>query len=296
MIFGKIDRYLLIAILIVGLIALYFLFTNKKETGDQSNLLLAMAQKLGSVHSPQEAQLEKELVEKIEERYKPTEEEEDQITNIADKICFSKDLSQEEEQFKQQFGQEIASELEISRKVVEILINKFLTGVKEFDDFEKEFYEANKDDIDQIVTSRMILDSIIKKLVAGNTDFTEIELEYRENYAQYIEQQLSRIKKSTPSFKGANPPSAADDRLKLILSFFDDGKAKSITDLAKLYAEAMGTKPHTGNASMIFGKLVDDGKLKCTRKKDSTGRIYHGLPGWFEKDNLKPEHKPIILA
>lgn len=88
---------------------------------------------------------------------------------------------------------------------------------------------------------------------------------------------------------------ASGERLKIILGFFDDGVPKTVTDLANLYAEKTGTKVNKGNISTIFGKLVKNHQLVCTKAgKDS--KVYHGLPEWFNGSKLKPEYKSKIIS
>lgn len=292
--YGKLDRYLLIALVIIGIACLYFLFTGSKKDNDRDSLLLQMARKLGasdSIPKPAPENTRKEPDPEPEPPYVLNEEEEAYITSIADKICFSKPLDANEQEFYKDFSKEIDSELENSRKVLSILINKFLTGVREFDEFEKEFYEANKEEIDTIVNNRKMLESIIQKLMDGKTEFNDDELQFQANYANVIEKELAKRKETEEVKAGSNPPLAPDARLKLILSLFEDNKPKTITELAKLYAEKTSTKPHTGNMSNIFGRLVDDGKLMCT-KAGKDKKVYHGLPQWFDGKKLKPEYQP----
>lgn len=298
--YGKIDRYLLIAILIIGAICLYFLFKNNKDMGGQSSLLIAMAEKLNA-GMPLEEEIKDKIKNKPVKHLKPTEEEEYQITAIADKLCFSKPLDPEEVEFQKLFPKEIQEELEVSQKTLGILIYKFLNGVKEFDAKEQEFYEVNKEEIDQIIQNKILFDSIIKKMTEGRNDFTEQELQFQQIYGAHIEAELSRIKQQSqpPAYnsqdlKGANPPTSADQRLKTILSFFEDNIPKTVTELANMYATATGTKPHTSNRSGDIGKLVDEGKLMCTKPTGKNGKIYHGLPNWFDGKNLKSEYKNNI--
>lgn len=298
--YGKIDRYILIAILIIGALCLYFLFTNHKGNTGRDSLLIAMAEKLNARVPSEKEEMEEKLKEKFDQVSKPSEEEEYRITAIADKLCFSKQLDPEEVEFQKRFPKEIKEELEVSQKTLGILIYKFLNGVKEFDDKEQEFYEVNKEEIDVIVQNRMLFDSIIKKITTGTNDFTAQELEFQQVYGQHIEAELARIKQgsqvasNSQDLKGANPPTTADQRLKTILSFFEDGIPKTVTELANKYAEATKTKPHTSNRSADIGKLVDDGKLMCTKPSGKHRKIYHGPPTWFDGKNLKPEYEKNI--
>ena len=317
--YGKLDRYLLIALVAIGLIALYFLFTNHKKGNDRDNLLVAMARKLGANDFDGSEPEEKKQSQKTEAKAAPTEEEEVQITNIADKLCFSKALTQEEAQFQKRFQQEILDELNTSRKVLGILINKFMSGVKEFDTFEQEFYTANQQEIDTIVHSRKVLDSVVSKIIEGRDDFTAEELQSQQTYPQYIEHALAQIKAANPNVKTpaaftdqsnppgapagpqlpaadsdpsltkANPPMAAGERLKLILSFFEDKIPKNITQIANLYAQETKTKAHTGNISTTVGTLVEEGKLMCV-KAGKNNKVYHGPPQWFDKKRMKEEY------
>ena len=292
--YGKIDRYLLIAVVIIGLACLYFLFTGNKKDNDRDSLLLQMARKLGASDFMEEEYPEKKSQGKQQSRPEPTEEEEEvYITSIADKLCFSKPLDAQELEFQKRFSKEINDELANSKKVLAILVNKFMTDVKEFDTFEKEFYEANKEEIDQIINNHKLRDSVIQKLLDGKNDFTAEELQFQQTYASYIEQELAKRKQPPVSLQGANPPMAADQRLKVILSLFEDKVPKTVTQITELYAELTSTKPHTGNRSVDLGKMVDDGLLKCT-KAGKDKKVYHGPPDWFEGKLLKEEYKQNI--
>lgn len=298
--FGKIDRYLLIAILAVGLVCLYFLFVNKKDTNDQSNLLVAMAKKLHA-DIPEKHQEEADK-EEDEEENKPeatetslTDEDQQQILTIADKLCFGVELDEDEKQFHKAFPEEISKELKNSRHILSIITDKFLKGEKEFTEFEQEYYAVNQEYIDEIVHTKKLLASVINKITIGNTDFTVEEMQVQKNYPAQIEQELAIIQKEKDKFKGGNPPMVAGERLKIILGFFEDGVPKTVTDLANLYAEKTGTKVNKGNMSTIFGKLVKDHQLICI-KAGKDNKIYHGLPEWFNGSKLKPEYKQKITS
>lgn len=292
--YGKLDRYLIIAILVCVVACLYFLFTNKKDTNDQNNLLLAMAEKLrvGDVDSSENKQ-------QVQQAPQKTEEEQYQIEAIADKICFGKELNDEEKKFQKKFNNDINIELKRSQTILGNILNKFLSGSKDFDEFEKEFYEFYQADIDTIVQNRKCFDSVIKKLTEGITEFTAEELQCQQNYPKEIEAVLAKIQKEkekgSQGLSKANPPLAAGERLKIILAMFDDGIPKTVTELAQLYADKTKTKVNPGNVSTIFGKLVDDKKLLC-QKIGKNNKIYHGLPEWFEKGKLKPEYKQKITS
>lgn len=289
MIYGKLDRYLLIAAVIILVGCACLLFMSFRKDQDRDNLLVAMAKKLGASGPDEEGQSETKVASK-KEAPKPTEEEEGYITHIADKLCFSKPLDANEKEFQQRFGKEINDELINSRKVLGILINKFSTGVKEFDDFEKEFYEANKEEIDHIINNKRMMDSIVQKLIDGKTDFSPEELQFQQTYGQYIEIELQK-RKQPPSepLKGANPPMAADERLKVILGLFTDNIPKTVTEITEQYAKITSTAAHKGNRSIDLGKLVDDGKLKCEKIGK---KVYHGPPEWFQGKNLKTQYRP----
>lgn len=294
MIFGKIDRYLIIAILIVGLVCLYFLFVNKKDTNDQSSLLMAMARKLDAA-PPTVIQPEEEPEEETKREPKISEADQQEILIIADKLCFGVELDEDEKKFQKRYSAEISKELKNSQDILQIIVGKFLAGEKDFTEFEKEYYEVNQQYIDEIVQTKKNLASIIQKLTNGNNEFTEEELQVQQNYPAQIEQELARIQKEKDRFKGGNPPMAAGERLRIILAFFEDGVPKTVTQLANLYAEKTGTKVNKGNMSTIFGKLVKNHQLVCT-KAGKDNKVYHGLPEWFDGSKLKAEYKSKITA
>lgn len=298
MMFGKIDRYLLIAILAILLVCLYFLFVNKKDTNDQSNLLVAMAKKMNS-DIPQSKVDDKNQYpdDQEEEIQQPqiSEEEQQQVISIADKLCFGVELNEDEKKFHKAFPEEISNELKNSRDTLSIITDKFLKGENKFTEFEQEYYAANQEYIDEIIHTKRLISSVINKITTGNNDFTIEEMQVQKDYPAHIEQELARIQKEKDKFKGGNPPLAAGDRLKTILSFFEDGVPKTVTDLANLYAEKTGTKVNKGNISTIFGKLVKDHQLVCT-KAGKDNKIYHGLPEWFNGSKLKPEYKQKIIS
>lgn len=237
--------------------------------------------------------------EQVKQNPQKTEEEQYQIEAIADKICFGKELNEEEKKFQKKFNNDINIELKRSQTILGNILNKFLSGAKDFDEFEKEFYEFYQADIDTIIQNRKCFDSVIKKLTEGITEFTAEELQCQQNYPKEIEAVLAKIQKEkekgSQGLSKANPPLAAGERLKIILSMFDDGIPKTVTELAQLYADKTKTKVNPGNVSTIFGKLVDDKKLLC-QKIGKNNKIYHGLPEWFEKGKLKPEYKQKITS
>lgn len=307
--------YLVLAALVIGLISLYLLWENKtaskeqtdilkdqsKVQGDQTTLLVAMAQKLTGenplapeVHASQVSQA---TSAPAPEPKKLTKEEQDKIIMISDKMCFDKPLNADENVFSAFFQEHIKREYEISKKTLASLVSKFLTDTKDFTKYEQDFYQDNQADIDTIVQDKKsaaqnekLFASVISKLTSGNNDFSPAELEYQQNYPKVIEAELSRLKTEAEKMKGAGIPNAADERLKLILSFFKDGIPKTVTELAKLYADATDTKPNKSNSSILFGKLVEEGKISC-QPAGKGKAVYHGLPGWFEKDKLKPEYQ-----
>lgn len=307
----KAIPYILVAILLVGIASLILLWTNKNDTkeqtdilkdqskvqSDHSQVLIGLAKKLigDTAPAPQPAEAKPEKKAEEQPTIPLTVEEETSIIRIADKLCFGKELDAEENALAAIFPKQIKAESERSKNTLNSLISKFLSGSgsKDFTQPEKDFYEDNQVDIDTMVQNGKLAASVISKIMAGNTDFSAEELQYQQNYPKQIEAELSRLKALAEKSKGSDPPSAADQRLKLILSFFEDGIPKTVTELSKLYASATKTTPSKGNASNIFGKLVEEGKLLC--QKAGRGKpVYHGLPTWFENDKLKPEYQQKI--
>lgn len=283
------DKIVLVCILVLVAGIFYFVFTNKKDTKDQNSLLLDMAEQLlgkdqkskVSNHKPKE-------IEKEEEPVEETEEDGPEIVRIAEKLYFNKGLTAQESEFEEKFTSQILEEFEFCKQLYP-LVDKFVSGSTDFNDQEKEFYEANKDQVDNIVQDKKHFSSVIKKLTEATNDITDEEREYYTNNTNLVDAELKRIR----SMAGASPPLAAGERLKTILSFFEDGIPKTVTDLASLYAQKTGTKPNKGNMSTIFGKLADEGKLQYYKPKGSN-KVYHGLPEWFDGKKLKQEYKSKI--
>lgn len=309
--------YLVLGALVVGLISLYLLWENRtaskeqtdilkdqsKVQSDQTTLLVAMAQKLTGENplvpevTPAQVTPASTASAPAAEAKKLSQEEQDKIITISDKICFGKPLNADENVFTALFPDHIKRESEISKKTLATLVGKFLTDTKDFTKYEKDFYQDNQADIDTIVHDKKaaaknekLFASVISKLTSGNNDFSAEELEYQQNYPKAIEEELARLKAETEKMKGAGIPNAADERLKIILSFFKDGIPKTVTKLAELYAAATDTKPNKSNASIWFGKLVEDGKIACQQARKGQP-VYHGLPQWFEEGKLKPEYQ-----
>lgn len=287
--FPKYITYLLIAILIIALACLFFAFTNKKDTDSQSDLLRAMAEKL-RVENQSDKNESKH--NKSEQAIAKTEEDEIQIIRIADIICFGEELDADEKKFYKRFKSDIDKELEYSRGTLSSIIEKFMSDKNDFSDDQKKYYEVNQEKIDYIIQHKKYFNSLIKKLIEGATDFSTEELQFQENYPKEIEAELKRLKKTSDNkLSKANPPLAAGERLKIILSLFDDGIPKIAAEIARLYAKKTDTKVHTGNMSGIIGKLVDDHKL-LNVKIDS--KFYLAPPEWFDGRKLKPEYKEKI--
>lgn len=305
----KINKWIPLLILIVVVVILYFVFSNKKDTESQSNLLLAMAEKL-KVQPEEEAPSSK-----LQEQPEPTEEEKEEILRIADILCFGKQLNADDKKFYKKLKTDIDEELENSKRILSIVIDKFLTGSKDFEDYEKEFYEANKEEIDSIVQYEKLFTSIVLKLTQGQNDFSPAELEFQQNYPKEIEAELKRIKgEDTPAApspishlppdsyrgtipaKGANPPLAQGERLKIVLSLFDDGMPKSAKTITQLYSEKTGTALSKGNISDVLGRIEGKQLLYQEIKGRSDGKYFYGLPEWFDRKKLKKEYKSKIKS
>lgn len=268
--FPKYITYLLIAILVIGIVCLYFAFTNKKDTASQNDLLLAMAEKLGTRDKGQET---RETTQQPAER---TQDDDDEIIRIADMICFGKSLNADEKKFRKKYSDEINKELEFSTTTRDLLIDKFVKGEKEFTDDEKSFYESNQEDID----------ALVQKKLKGSSESTITHHESPINPPPFP--------KPKTEFGKANPPMAAADRLKLILSFFDDGIPKTISELAPMYATATGTKGSAGSLYNLFGRL-EEGTLQTQKMIiNERNRVYYGLSEWFDGKKFKKEYKSKI--
>lgn len=317
--FPKYITWLLIAIIIIGIALLYFSITNKKDTNSQNDLLLAMAQKLGAGEVPSPKPQVPNSKEQPEEK---SAEDEDEIIRISDKLCFGKQLTKEEKDFQKKWDADVKKELANSQGILKTVIDKFLSGATEFEEYEQDFYENNKEEIDTIIHNQKLFAGIIDKLVKGETDFTEEQLQFQQNYPKEIEKELKRIRMAeTPStinhqpstithhpspinpplfpkpnhdFGKANPPLAKEERLKLILSFFTDGIPKTISELSPMYAKATGTKGSAGSLYNLFGRL-EEGTLQTQKMIiDERAKVYYGLPEWFDGKKLKKEYKSKI--
>lgn len=266
--YSKIDRYILIAILVVVIIILYYSYKNNKDTGEQSGLLVAMANKLNASAGIEQtySNIKLDIEPKSGNTIKivpreETPEDGPEIARIAEKIYWREKLTKEEDDFVAIFPIQIDEEVEFCNQLFQ-LVRKFMDGVTDFTDEEKQFYDTN-------------------------SEIIELELNKRK-VAQDPNQKL------TNDIKGANPPLAAGERLKIILSFFDDGIPKTVTQIADMYAEKTGTKASKGNVSTIFGKLEGKQLLWQEIEHNSRWKVYYGLPEWFEGKKLKKEYKSKI--
>ncbi len=305
MLYGKIDRYILIAILVVAVLAVALIFMTRKENNEhhdaQDDLLLAMAEKLRVspiIHESQVQEVKSKDKPASKAAY-PTEEEEEEIIALADKICFNQVLTAEEKALQAKFPKEVQKRLEQSKQILTNIINKFLAGSKDFNEYEKEYYEAFQEHIDSIMNFKKSLAAIALKISNGITDFSPEELQFQANHPKQIEIALAEIKKKddvkgSNDLKGANPPVSADQRLKIILNLFEDGIPKTVTELATLYAEKAKVPFNKGNMSKVFGKLVDQEQLMCEKFRNR--KVYHGPPTWFENKKLKSHYKQNIKA
>lgn len=301
----KYSKYILIAILIGVVAILYFVYKNQQDTQDQtdmlidnerdtkrqSDLLVVMAQKLG-------ATLPDPPVKEKEEP-KLSEQDQNKILVIADKLCFNKELDAEEQKFYKKYSAQINQEQENSEKILSIIVDKFLNGSKsqDFNSYEKEFYESYPQEVDEIVRYEMELASIVKKITSGSTDFSAEELQFQQNNAKEIEAELAAIAAKevvssakilkvvpplNPDLSKAAPPLTDDSRLKVILSAFEDGMPKMVGEI-----------PVTNKAMhKTIGRIEEKGQLlsyKFYVPEKKRDMIFYGLPQWFDGKKLKPE-------
>ena len=176
MLYGKFDRYLLIAILVVAVIAVVLIFISRKENNEhhdsQDDLLLAMAAKLRATPVINESEVQEVKENKTSaNKNKPTEDEEEQMIAIADKICFNQQLTAEEKALQEKFPKDLQKRIEQSRQILGNIINKFVAGSNDFDEYEKEFYETFQEQIDNIMNFKKSVDAIALKISNGITDF-----------------------------------------------------------------------------------------------------------------------------
>lgn len=299
--FPKHITYLLIAIIAIGILLLYFAFTNKKDTNSQNDLLLEMAKSMRGDKGQTTDDKGKKKVAK-EEEPEISAEEKDDIIMIADNLCFSRELNEYQKELQKKYPEELKKELEISRDTLKSIVIKFLSGSNQFEDYEQDFYNDNKEEIDSLVHNKKIFATVIEKLTTGITEFTDDELQFQQNYPQLIEAELKRINSKgssqksketaeNTSLKSANPPLAVEERTKKILSLFDDEVPKNMKEILPLYIKVLDTDPGK-NLYRIFGKL--EGKQLLYQKID--GMAYYGLPEWFDGKKLKKEYKSKIVV
>lgn len=272
MIYGKIDRYILIGILIVAIAILYFVFNNKKETTSQSELLLVMAKKMGA--SVEDEDTGKKSKQEPEE----TEQDSLEIVRIAEKIYSGKSLTEKEKKFQKKFPQQIEDEMDYCNLFYP-LVKKFANGQSDFTEEEKLFYENNKETIDDAVQEEKSKIPTFNQQAANET---EENIEETTTEIQHVEK------------KGANPPLAQAERLKLILGFFEDGIPKTISELTSLYAHAKGINESKGNTYNLFGRLEEGTVLTQKILIHGHNRMYYGLPEWFDGKKMKKEYKQKI--
>lgn len=260
--FPKINMWLLIVVIAIGLACLYFLITNKKKTDSQqsvTDLLLDLSKNINY----------KEAKEVTEEK---ADADFERVKEISEKIYFKKPLTAGDLEFKQNNEAEIAEDLKYCALFYP-LVDKFLKGEKDFTDSEKEFYEANKEEVD------------------GHLN----RLKTTETTLPIAHAQLNEIT-STQDLKKSSPPMAKEEREKLILSMFEDGVPKNVSELADQYSRLTNTKPSKGNISTMFGKMEGTLLLCQEIKHGSRWKVYYGLPQWFDGKKMKKEYKLKIKA
>lgn len=276
-----IERIVLYTIALAVGVILFLMFRNKKDTNAQSSLLMAMAEKLkvnGNDTLP--AQQPQEL------HIQPQEVNSETI-RIADKLYFNIPLTKSENNYYTAFTQAIDTEYDFSKQF-HPLVQKFVDGNVQPTEEEKIFYEANKDLIDAEVQKKKLQVPSSKHEENSEIDWGILNNPPIKNKNNYY-----------AAIKGANPPLAADERLKIILSLFEDEIPKTNTQLAQLYSIKTGTPVSVG-ISNVFGRL--EGKQLLyqelnTPSKDGRKhpKKYYGLPEWFDGKKLKPEYKNKVV-
>lgn len=268
--YSKIDRYILIAVLVVVIAILYFVYKNKKDTGDQSSLLLAMADKIGAVKYEAPIEEENETIQETEQSNALSEEEWNDIVRIARSRYFKKPLSQWDKKTEEKFKDAIADEIEYCNQFYPILykLKLHLQLTEEEINFRDKYIAEFEDELQK---NNFEIESNNKpdEVDSPNTEDTHSD-------------QQSTISKATP-------PLASDEKLKIILSLFEDGVIKMVSEMADLYFKKSGVKLHAN--SSLFGRLEDEEKIKCQHiPHRGSDRVFYGLPEWFEGKKLKKEY------
>lgn len=287
---AKINTFLLIVVIIGIGVALYFLFTNKKDNARQNDALAVI---LKSIYG-EEIPAKEEKVEKKKEELpaEPTEKDWEQIYAISEKIYFKKPRTEFEKKFQKRFDTYINADVEYCNEFYPI-IDKMIADT-ELNAIENEFYKVNKEDVDKEVYFRN-LKAVTKKL-SSKEELNEKEKEFYEankekistKLSLYIENNNNEVSQLTELAK-SNPPLAVEERNKQILSFFEDGIPKTVPQISELFKSATG-HDYAKNIYRVLGSL--EGKFLTPYKH---GKItYYCLPEWFDGRKLKPEFKNAI--
>lgn len=255
---AKINTFLLIVVIIGIGVALYFLFTNKKDNARQNDALAAI---LKSIYG-EEIPAKEEKVEKKKEELpaEPTEKDWEQIYAISEKIYFKKPRTEFEKKFQKRFDTYINADVEYCNQFYP-LVDKM---VKEeaLNEAEQAFYAENKEQVDTEVEN--------KKSKAPSA---------KVEAPDKVGEELAK----------SNPPLAVEERNKQILSFFEDGIPKTVPQISELFKSATG-HDYAKNIYRVLGSL--EGKFLTPYKH---GKItYYCLPEWFDGRKLKPEFKNAI--
>lgn len=254
------DKYILIGLMIV---VLFILTRMNKVMSLQTTLLVGMATKLGVSSDDDDVQIRRPVKKEVEEPQGETEEESNQIIDIAEKIHNGIKLTKKETEFKARFEKEIEEELqECIEDDMKSIAEDIKNGVEiTKDDFV--FYNGNH--------ARLKEKLELAELVTEDIKIKEAE------------------EPDTNTEKVA--PENEHERKHLLLSFFDDGIPRANSQLAVMYAKVTGLVPSTGNTAKILDVLLEEGKLKNKKMlSQSRNKVFYGLPHWFEGNKFIKEY------
>lgn len=258
------DKWIMLILIIA---VLFILFRMNKVMASQTNLMMGMAHHMGvaGLPPPQTVTDKKQKTASPPETNQPateTKEDSDEIVRIAEKLAHGKSLNRKEKEFQDRFKAQIEEEMgySIEEELIRIATELKKDGAEVTQD-DMDFYRQHIHAFKERLDATMVIDFDVQKIT---------------------------VKPSQEKRK----PEALDEAGKkhLILSFFDDNIPKSLTSLAKLYADKTGFALSTGNTAKLLDKLLEEKKLHNEKRLyQSRHVVMFGLPHWFEKNKLKKE-------
>lgn len=136
----------------------------------------------------------------------------------------------------------------------------------------------------------------ISDMIKAKEKISEKDAKYYNHYINEMHEdlQLAPSEEILVFSKEDKKRLTADEKKVLILTFFDDAKAKTVNDVAKMLAKATGIKPNEGNTHTLLKSLIENKNLFTQElKHGGKKKVFYGLPDWFDGKKLKKEYLTI---